>query len=86
MTSQCKWPIKADPNYLDHLRTDSDPDLNSSRTKFKRRKILNLKNLLAKYVIIIYALGSVHEKGRRSTVEIPGVSLQNVVSGDVHQP
>ena len=48
--------------------------------------MLILVKLLAKYVIIIYALGSVHEKVRRSTIEIPGVSLQNVVSGDVHQP
>ena len=32
-----------------------------SRTKFKRRKMLISVKLLTKYVIIIYALGSVHE-------------------------
>ena len=51
--------IKADPNYLDPCWIDSDADLNSSRTKFKRTKMLISAKLLKKYVIIIYALGSV---------------------------
>ena len=41
---------------------DSDTDLNCSWTKFKTPKMLILVKLLTKYVIIIYALGSVHEK------------------------
>ena len=36
--------------------------INSSQSKFKRRKMLILVKLLAKYNIIIHALGSVHEK------------------------
>ena len=44
--------MKADPN-------DSDADLNSSRSKFKKRKLLS-ENILNN--IIIYALGSAHEK------------------------
>ena len=48
--------IKADPNYLDRL------NWLRRRTKFKRPKMLICVKLLAKYVIIIYALGSVHEK------------------------
>ena len=43
--------MKADPN-------DSDADLDSSRTKFKKRKLL--ANILNN--IVIYALGSAHEK------------------------
>ena len=41
---------------------DSDTDLNSSRTKFRRRKMLFSVKLLTKYVIRIYALGSVHKE------------------------
>ena len=48
--------IKADTNHLD--RIDSDADLNSCRTKLKRRKVLISVKLLGKYVIIIHALGS----------------------------
>ena len=53
--------LKDDQNYLD-FRNWFDADLNSSRTKFKKSKMLILVKLLAKYVTIIYALGSVHEK------------------------
>ena len=48
--------------YLLKYWMNSDADLNSSQTKFKRTKMLILVKLLAKYIIIIYALGSVHEK------------------------
>ena len=34
----------------------------TAATKFKRRKMLISVKLLTKYVTIIYALGSVHEK------------------------
>ena len=44
------------------LEAKGDLFCNSSRTKFKRRKMLILVKLLAKFVIKIYALGSVHEK------------------------
>ena len=47
---------------LDRLNIDSDADLNWSWTEFKRRKMLISVKLLTKYVIIIYALGSEHEK------------------------
>ena len=53
--------IKADPSYLDGW-IDSDADLNCSWTKFKRWKCSIRSNCLKKNVIIIYALGSVHEK------------------------
>ena len=53
--------IKTDSNYLDPLNC-SDADLNSSQTKFKRRKMLISVKLLTEYIIIIYALGYVHKK------------------------
>ena len=40
-------PIKADPNYLDRPNWFRRSDLNSSRTKFKRRKMLISVKLLA---------------------------------------
>ena len=51
--------IEVDPNFLD--RPDSDANLNCSWTKFKRWKLVTSVKLLTKNVIIIYALGSVHE-------------------------
>ena len=41
---------------------DSDADLDCSWTKLKRRKMLISVKPACKYVILIYALGSVHEK------------------------
>ena len=41
---------------------DSHVDLNCSWTKFKTRKMLISVKLLTKLIIIIYALGSVHDK------------------------
>ena len=52
--------IEVDPNFLD--LPDSDANLNCSWTKFKRWKLVISVKLLTKSVIIIYALGSVHEK------------------------
>jgi len=43
-------------------RFDSDAVLNGGYTNLKKRKMLSSVKLLTKYAIIIYALGSVHEK------------------------
>ena len=40
-------PIKADPNYLDRPNWFRRSDLNSSRTKFKRKKMVISVKLLA---------------------------------------
>ena len=54
--------LSADPNYLERLNYfDSDADLSCSELSPKGEKKLISVKLLTKYVIIIYALGSVHE-------------------------
>ena len=71
--------IKANPDYLDRKNCFRRRSYYSSRTKLIRRKMLISVKLLTKYVIIIYALGSVQEKfgvwikavQSRSKVEIP---------------
>ena len=54
--------IKANPDYLDRQNCFRRRSYYSNRTKLIRRKMLISVKLLTKYVIIIYALGSVQEK------------------------